>query len=206
MAAGPSLGTIELVMGPMFGGKTETLLKLARQARLAGIGALLVKHSADRRYHAEAIATHAGDRQATVLGGGPHGFGALEVVTAGRLGAVAPPPWVGFVGVDEGQFFPDLVEACEAWAAAGLRVVVAALDGDADRRPFGAVCELVPRCERVKKLNGVCMGCRRASAFSFRLGGPPAAPARGAVDVGGAEKYKGVCRACHAKEGAPPAP
>ena len=73
-------------------------------------------------------------------------------------------------------------------------VIVAALDGDFRREPFGAVCALVPRCESVQKMAGVCMACRqRDSSFSQRIvaGDDP-------VLIGAKESYRAVCRSCYA--------
>jgi thymidine kinase len=102
------------------------------------------------------------------------------------------------VGVDEGQFYPDLVEVCERRAGEGRRVDAAALDGDFARRPFGRVCELVPLCESVEKRRGVCMQCRRRdSAFSQRLGCSVAL-----VEIGASESYRAVCRSCYSRPAA----
>ena len=75
------------------------------------------------------------------------------------------------VGIDEGQFFPDLVEQCDLLASKGYVVVVAALDATSDRKPFGGVCDLVPKSEHVKKLQAVCMHCHDmlSASFTWRL-------------------------------------
>lgn len=112
------------------------------------------------------------------------------------------------LGIDEGQFFPDIVEFSEHAANAGKIVVIAALDGCAaehlllaltlclrrtfQRKPFGHVLELIPMAEKVTKLSAVCMICYKDAAFSKRLG------AELEVEViGGADKYLSVCRACY---------
>ena len=148
--------------------------------------------SADRRYSDDAVvATHADVRQSSTLGSA---FVApIRVVEAARLSEVEVVEAV--VGVDEGQFFPDLVQQCERWANEGRRVVVAALDADFARRPFGGVCDLVPLSEDVRKCHGVCMGCRGASAFSRRLG-----PNMDLIEVGASDRYRTVCRRCYWSE------
>ena len=75
------------------------------------------------------------------------------------------------IGVDEGQFFPDLVEFCEDMANAGKVVIVAALDGTFQRKPFPGVMELVPLAESITKLTAVCMRC-----FGSEFSGPRASP------------------------------
>ena len=190
-------GTIALLTGPMFSGKTSAMIGRVRRAAYAGAPAVVVKWAGDTRYDGgdaaggPAVAAHTEVRQASAPG--TEGCAGIRVVVARRLSEVEPTAAERTVGVDEGQFFPDLVERCEAWAREGRHVVVAALDGDYARRPFGAVCELVPRCEEVTKLRGVCMGCRaRDAAFSQRLTAGTAV-----VQEGGRESYRAVCRACH---------
>lgn len=96
------------------------------------------------------------------------------------------------IGIDEGSFFPDLLTFCDAQANAGKQVIVASLDGDFQRKPFGDICELVPRAEEVTKLTAVCTGCGKTACFSRRL------TTETAVEViGGADKYIATCRACH---------
>jgi len=101
---------------------------------------------------------------------------------------------VDVIGIDEGQFFPDLVEVCEKLAAAGKTVLVASLDGTFQRKPFGRTLELIPMAESVTKLQAVCMICFRDAAFSRRLGDETAIEV-----IGGADKYVAVCRECFFK-------
>ena len=63
------------------------------------------------------------------------------------------------VGIDEGQFFPDVVEFCDGAANLGKTVVVAALDGTFERKPFGNIVSLIPLAEKVSKLSAVCVYC-----------------------------------------------
>jgi thymidine kinase len=99
------------------------------------------------------------------------------------------------IGIDEGQFFPDLVEMTEQWASAGKVVICAALDGDFLRRPFGRVLELVPLAESVTKLSAICQVCFGPASFSKRLGAETALEV-----IGGADKYIATCRRCHRPE------
>jgi thymidine kinase len=96
------------------------------------------------------------------------------------------------VAIDEGQFFPDIVEVSEKLANYGIIVVVAALDGTFQRKPFGNILNLVPLCEQVTKLSAVCIECGKEAAFTRRT-----------IDseeielIGGEETYKPVCRGCY---------
>jgi len=100
------------------------------------------------------------------------------------------------IGIDEGQFFPDIAQYAALWASEGKTVVVAALDGTFQRKPFGNVLELVPVCEKVSKLSAVCMVCcKRDAHFTRRR------TTETKVEViGGRDKYLAVCRCCYQKE------
>jgi thymidine kinase len=185
-------GAIEVIIGPMFSGKTTEMISRATRAAYAGIRVLLVKHGDDRRYGSgDFVVTHAGLRQ----GSAPQSeaIAAIRVVAVHALAEVVVDAAELVIGVDEGQFYPDLVEYCERWASDGRRVIVAALDGDYARRPFGQVCNLIPLSEAVEKRRGVCMGCGCDSAFTQRISKSTAL-----VEIGAQESYRTVCRECHA--------
>lgn len=73
------------------------------------------------------------------------------------------------IGVDEGQFYPDIVTFCEKMANAGKVVIVAALDGTFQRQAFNDILSLIPLAESVVKLNAVCSVCNKDAAFSKRI-------------------------------------
>ncbi|XP_017532856.1 thymidine kinase, cytosolic isoform X1 [Manis javanica] len=99
------------------------------------------------------------------------------------------------IGIDEGQFFPDIVEFSETMANAGKTVIVAALDGTFQRKAFGTILNLVPLAESVVKLTAVCMECFREAAYTKRLG-----TEKEVEVIGGADKYHSVCRLCYFKK------
>ncbi len=106
------------------------------------------------------------------------------------------------VGVDEAQFFEDVAERAEAWAAAGRVVICAGLDATFHRTAFPTVLALIPKAEAVTKLTAVCAGCGGDAAFTLRTarggcGGGDAAAHSGAL-IGGAEAYSAACRECFA--------
>eukprot|EP01012_Entosiphon_sulcatum_P023852 TRINITY_DN2897_c0_g1_i1.p1 TRINITY_DN2897_c0_g1~~TRINITY_DN2897_c0_g1_i1.p1 ORF type:complete len:203 (-),score=37.29 TRINITY_DN2897_c0_g1_i1:356-964(-) len=180
-------GRIELILGPMFAGKSTELLRRMRRHEHGQKRCLLVKAARDTRYDDACVATH--DRQL------------MRAVSADRLQSESIADLVSkadVIGIDEGQFFPDLVPFAESAANHGKVVIIAALDGDFQRRPFGSVCELVPLCETVEKLSSICMACRRAEAgFTRRICKSTAIEL-----VGGAESYWAVCRGCYHTEAA----
>jgi thymidine kinase len=95
------------------------------------------------------------------------------------------------VAIDEGQFFPDIVEVSERLANEGVVVVIAALDGTFQRKPFGHILSLVPMAEQVIKLSAVCIECGSEAAFTRRT-----VDSQEVELIGGEESYKPVCRAC----------
>ena len=144
---------------------------------------MIVKYAKDVRYDEEGIATHCGMKiPATVS------TTRLDEITNNIL-----TEDYDVVGIDEGQFFPDVVPWAEEMANTGKVVVVAALDGTFQRKPFGDILSLVPLAEEVTKLKAVCMNCFEEAAFSKRI----TSEDEGKVEViGGADKYMAVCRAC----------
>ncbi|KAK6300898.1 hypothetical protein J4Q44_G00289960 [Coregonus suidteri] len=118
------------------------------------------------------------------------------------------------IGIDEGQFvIPDTVEFCEEMANWGKTIIVAALDGTFQRKPFGNILNLVPLAESVVKLNAVCMICYKEAAYTKRLGGRErrtvpifghdltscflSLPRPQVEVIGGADMYHARCRKCY---------
>lgn len=185
-------GQIDVIIGPMWAGKTTAMMARVRAAAFAGRKGVVVKHSEDDRYNEGAvIQTHAGERHGP-LSETPQ-RAQVRVVVAQQLADIKVEADESVVGIDEGQFYPDLIEACTRWSEDGRWVLVAALDGDYRRKPFGQVCELIPLAEHVDKLRAVCMVCReQEAAFTMRT-----TRQRAVKVVGGAERYRAACRDCH---------
>ncbi|KAK5866520.1 hypothetical protein PBY51_020706 [Eleginops maclovinus] len=122
-----------------------------------------------------------------------HDKNIMEAVPADRLGNLRSLALQACViGIDEGQFFPDTVEFCEEMANLGKTIIVAALDGTFQRKPFGNILNLIPLAESVVKLHAVCMQCFKEAAYTKRIG------AEQEVEViGGVDKYQAVCRKCY---------
>ncbi|CBY21492.1 unnamed protein product [Oikopleura dioica] len=171
-------GQIQLIIGPMFSGKSTELLRRLRRSQNACFKCLVVKFNEDDRYSDLDMATHDGQK--------------VAAIKAAKLDDVYDAAKdFDVIGVDEGQFFEDLLEFCENLANSGKTVIVAALDGDYKRQPFEKTIQLIPLSESVTKLTAICMNCRADAAFSRRLG----AQTQQKV-IGGEEKYMAVCRAC----------
>lgn len=179
------LGRLELVIGPMFAGKSSELLRRLRRHELAGRSVALVKYARDVRYEDEA--KQAGRQVIT------HDCSGRLATAVDRLGDLSGSQTSAqVIGIDEGQFMPDLVEYCSKWSDEGKIVIVAALDATFLRKPFANVTDLIAQAESVHKLAAVCVVCGRDAAFSFRI------PGNGdqVEAIGGADMYEARCRRC----------
>ena len=173
-------GKIQIIIGPMFSGKTSELLRRIRRFHLANKKCLVIKYIKDTRYNIDDLTTH--DRQTC---------NTRPVFRLGELKGEITDTDIEIVGIDEGQFFPDLVEFAEEMASKGKTVIISALDGTFQRKPFGSVLELIPMAEDVIKLSAVCRNCGADAAFSRRLTDETKIEI-----IGGADKYVAVCRRC----------
>ena len=151
---------MQVIFGPMFSGKSTELIRRLQRFKIARYNCLIVKYENDKRYTDEAsIATH--DKQM------------LQAVNATKLNDLRSKFNIiddyDVIGIDEGQFFPDVVEFSEAMANIGKTVIVAALDGTYQRKGFANILELVPLAEEVIKLTAVCMICFEDGSFTKRM-------------------------------------
>jgi thymidine kinase len=177
-------GWIEVVCGSMFSGKTEELLRRIKRARLARQPVVLFKPRVDNRYDEVKVVSHEGLNA-----------DAVPVASADELLARMPKEAV-VAGIDEVQFFDDaIVDAAEALASRGVRVIAVGLDQDWRGRPFGPMPALMAVAEYVTKLHAVCARCGGAATRSQRL-----VASEGQLFVGGAAEYEARCRACFVAE------
>lgn len=166
----------------MFSGKTEELLRRVKRARLARQRLMLFKPRIDNRYDDVKVVSHEGlAADATPVGSSKELLGFIDLANVPDV-----------VGIDEAQFFDDgIVEAAEAMANAGARVICAGLDQDYRAKPFGPMASLMSVAEYVTKLQAVCSRCGAAACRSQRLVGM-----EGQLFVGGAADYEPRCRRC----------
>lgn len=132
-------GRIEMIIGPMFAGKSTELLRRVKRHEISGKSCLYVKYAEDTRYDVTCIATHDLMKQE-----------AVAVKALSELGDM----WKNFdvLGIDEGQFYPDIVTFAENAAEHGKIVITSALGGSSFREPFNSILDLVPKCEKIKQL------------------------------------------------------
>ena len=173
-----SCGQIQVIFGPMFSGKTTELIRRLRRYQIAKQRCMVIQYAPDTRYGSKQISTHDG-----------HILPAWSCMKLADLQKTAVDHDI--IGIDEGQFFPDIATFCDMMADQGKIVIVAALDGTFRKEGFGEVLNLVPLAENVIKLNAICANCSKEAAFTRRKGSETEIEI-----IGGAESYEAVCRKC----------
>ncbi|MEK6751899.1 MAG: thymidine kinase [Chloroflexota bacterium] len=180
-------GSIEVVCGSMFSGKTDELIRRLVRATIAKQKVQVFKPAIDVRYAAEKVASHTGST-----------FDAIPVEKAADI-RVKIDNDTTVVGIDEAQFLdPEVVTVAKELAARGVRVIVAGLDTDFRGEPFGSMPVLMSEAEDVLKLHAICMVCGDNASRTQRLvNGNPARYDEPIVIVGAAELYEARCRQHH---------
>ncbi len=171
-------GSIEMIVGSMFSGKTEELLRRIRLAKIARKSVLVFKPKIDDRYHATNVTSHDANSTESIAVSQ-----SLEI-----LGYINPT--VQVVGIDETQFFDRaLIEVVESLADSGIRVILGGLDTDWKGQPFGIVPHLMAIAESVSKQTAICMVCGDPAHRTQRIGGSDHQ-----IEVGETDKYEARCR------------
>lgn len=173
--------SLEIVLGPMWAGKSSLLLGYIRRHRAIGWEVLVLTSVLDDRYGQETVSSH--DRE--------H---APARATKTLLPLLNDPEYKAarLILLEESQFFPDLYDfVVQAVDRDGKSVVVVGLDGDSERRPFGQILQLIPLCDSVRKITSLCGECGDSTPalFSHRVAGIDTQVAVGAENL-----YKPLCR------------
>lgn len=170
--------SIELILGPMFSGKTSELFRRLNRAKYTGHTTLLFKYAHDQRYSLTRAASH---DLVTLAASAIKDFSELSEL-----------PDADVIGIDEGQFIKGVQLFAMAAAEAGKRVIISALDSDFRMMPWKSIQSLVPVSERIDKIHAVCYRCKRDASFTKRLD----TSNDQVEDIGGADKYVASCRKC----------
>jgi len=180
-------GSIEVICGSMFSGKTDELIRRLIRATIAKQKVQVFKPAIDVRYAVEKVTSHAGSN-----------YDAIPVERAANIREKLDTDTT-VVGIDEAQFFdPEIVQVAQELAARGIRVLVAGLDMDFRGEPFGPMPLILAKAERVDKLHAICMVCGDEASRTQRLvNGKPAKYNDPVVIVGASELYEARCRAHH---------
>ncbi|KAL4354647.1 hypothetical protein GQ457_06G027450 [Hibiscus cannabinus] len=175
-------GEIHVFIGPMFAGKTTSLLRRIKSESNNGRNVAMIKSSKDTRYAINSVVTHDGVK---------FPCWALPDLTSFRqkIGEDAYEK-LDVIGIDEAQFFEDLYDfCCKAADIDGKTIILAGLDGDYLRKSFGSVLDIIPVADSVTKLTARCEVCGKKAFFTFRKTG-----ATETELIGGADVYMPLCR------------
>jgi len=181
------IGSLEVITGSMFCGKSDELIRRLRRAKIAKQQVQVFKPAIDDRYAEAKVVSHAGNE-----------FDAVAIEKAADIRAQLQPETT-VVAIDEAQFLDgEIVAVVKYLADSGIRVIVAGLDTDFRGEPFGSMPTLTAQAERVDKLHAICMVCGGDASRTQRLvNGEPANYNDPIVIVGASEMYEARCRTHH---------
>jgi len=173
-------GSIELICGPMFSGKTEELIRRLRRSQIARQRGAIFKPKRDDRYADNYIVTHTQEKLESHIIEDP------KEILEHSYDAHA-------IGIDEAQFFDErLVSICRKMANGCKRVIIAGLDRDYLGQPFGSMPQLMMEAEYVTKVLAICVKCGSPANYSQRISNDTEQ-----VVVGETDKYEARCRRCY---------
>ena len=173
--------SLELYVGPMWAGKSSTVLGTLRRYKSIGWNILVLTAAADTRYGTEMIVSHDQDK-----------YPARSVKSLLPLSSESDYTTAQLIVIEEAQFFPDLYDfVITAVEKDAKHVICVGLDGDSDRKPFGDLLRLVPLCDKLTKLTALCSECKDGSPalFSFYKNLKSTQ-----VAVGASDHYEPLCR------------
>lgn len=177
-----SKGWIEVIAGSMFSGKTEELIRRLNRARIARQKVEIFKPLIDNRYSEDEVVSH-----------DSNSIRSTSVPSSGNILLMVSD--VDVVGIDEAQFFDmGIVDVCRQLADQGIRVIVAGLDMDFKRLPFGPMPDLLATAEYVTKVHAICMHCGSLAQYSYRK-----TASEKLVVLGETDSYEPLCRECFLK-------
>lgn len=175
-------GSIEVIAGSMFSGKTEELIRRLKRAKIARLKVEIFKPAIDTRYSVAEVVSH---DENSIL--------STPVENSGNIMLLAGD--VDVIGIDEAQFFDSgLIEVCVSLANMGVRVIIAGLDMDFKGKPFGPIPGLMAVADHITKVHAICMRCGDVAQFSHRL-----SKAEKLVLLGEKDEYEPLCRSCFIK-------
>ncbi len=173
-------GWIEVIVGSMFSGKSEELIRRLRRAQIARQKVQVFKPKIDDRYSIEQIASHSGMTHVS-----------KPVMTAKEILTQIEPD-TEVIGIDEGQFFDmEIIQAVNKLANQGKRVIIAGLDQDYTGKPFEPMPQLLSIAEFITKTHAICVVCGQTANYSQRT-----FESEERVEVGASGKYEARCRKC----------
>lgn len=174
---------LEIILGPMFSGKTSKLTEIYKQCMFCSIPVAVINYALDTRYHDTMMSTH--DK---------HMIPCIQSMSLAPMWETnAQVRGADVILINEGQFFEDLYPAVESMLKAGKKIYISGLDGDFQRKKFGQILDLIPLCDKITKLTSLCSICKTGEPgiFSMRL------TSETQQTLIGSDNYAPVCRTCY---------
>lgn len=178
---------LDLILGPMFSGKTSKLIEIYEYCIKSGFNVIAINHKLDTRYGVNIIASH--DNKS------------IPCIQVEKLYDIYNNPQYSkllseadVILINEGQFFEDLFKfVLHNLEEKTKQIHICGLDGDFQRNKFGQLLDLIPYCDDVKKLKGMCKKCPqdRESLFTFRITN------ENEQTCIGIDNYTSLCRLCY---------
>lgn len=180
-------GFLELVIGPMFSGKTLFLINKFNELNDKGESVLVINHNLDTRYSDTNIVAHNGKCMP------------ISIMTEKLMDIKIDALKSKNILINEGQFFKDLIDFTNKLLTINKNIYISGLDGDFKQKKFGQILDLIPICDKVTKLNANCSLClkkdmKRNAIFSHRI-----IENKNTVLIGSNESYIPICRKCNNK-------
>jgi len=175
--------SLELIIGPMFSGKSTTILRRVKRAEVIGVKSLIVTSIIDTRYNTSTNHVKTHDKQMVE---------AIGLEDLKEITLFAAFQNAKLIIIEEAQFFAGLYEMVAKLVEVYKRdVIVVGLDGDSERKPFGEILQLIPLADTITKLTALCKRCSDGTAALFTYCKSSKATQ---VCVGGDDKYEALCR------------
>jgi thymidine kinase len=173
-------GSIEVICGSMFSGKTEELIRRLKRAKFAKMNVQIFKPCIDVRYSEDEVVSH-----------DSHSINSTPISSPAKMLEISED--VQVVGIDEAQFFDNsIIEVVQTLANRGVRVIIAGLDTDFLGKPFGPMPALMAVAEDIQKVHAICVRCGSPANHSHRLSKSSELVVLGETDI-----YEPLCRHCY---------
>ena len=174
------MGSLKLIIGPMFSGKSSELIKEIRKLKVINSKYIVIKPVIDNRYKLNYIVSHDKESEECIV---TDDLNKINDVDIEKFNTII---------IDEGQFLKNLKEKVLYWVEKlNKNVIIGGLDGDFKRNPIGEILELIPFCDTIKKINSLCVHCKDGTPalFSHRITND-----LDQVVVGSSDIYIPLCR------------
>jgi thymidine kinase len=177
--------SIELIIGPMFSGKSSELIRRIRQMKVINYKYIVIKPKIDFRYEINKIVTHNKEYEDCII------IDNLNDISDDDI-----KPYNSII-IDEGQFISNLKNKVIYWCEKlEKNIIVGGLDGDYQRKPLGEILDLIPYATKYKKLSALCKNCNDGThaIFTHRI-----INNNNQILIGSEDKYIPLCRKCYNK-------